>query len=81
MARIQSGGSKSTCGGIYCKKLLEVQYVHSYLLDKHPLQIDIPADLLLYCDSLLIERVLTNLLENVVKYTVSQTKLGIKSYG
>lgn len=37
MARIQSGGSKSTCSGIYCKKLLEVQYVHSliYLINTH----------------------------------------------
>lgn len=81
MARIQSGGiqvnlqwnSLQEIAGSAVRSL-------SYLLDKHPLQIDISANLLLYCDSNLIERVITNLLENAVKYTASNTELGIKAY-
>ncbi len=80
MARIQSGGIQVNLQWNLLQEIAgSAVRSLSYLLDKHPLQIDIPADLLLYCDSLLIERVLTNLLENAVKYTASQTKLGIKA--
>ena len=80
MARIQSGGIQVNLQWNLLQEIAGSAIRSlSYLLDKHPLQIDIPADLLLYCDSLLIERVLTNLLENAVKYTASQTKLGIKA--
>lgn len=81
MARIQSGGIQVN---LQWNSLQEITGSAirslSYLLDKHPLQIDIPADLLLYCDGNLIERVITNLLENAVKYTTSSTKLGIRAY-
>ena len=38
-------------------------------LDRHHLSLDVPADLpLVWCDGILIERVLVNLLENAAKY-------------
>jgi two-component system sensor histidine kinase KdpD len=45
-------------------------------LKEHPLTVNIPDDVpLVYCDGLLIGQVLTNLLENAVKYTPPGTPL------
>jgi len=79
MARLQSGELKprkdwqsveEIAGGAL--KALETA------LKRHPLRLDIPADLpLIRCDAVLIERVLVNLLENAAKYTVPGTMVGI----
>lgn len=80
MARIQSGGIQVNLQWNSLQEIVgSAVRSLSYLLDKHPLQIDISADLLLYCDSNLIERVITNLLENAVKYTEFNTRLGLKA--
>lgn len=47
-------------------------------LTGHPLNIQIPPDLpLLFCDGVLIERVLVNLLENGCKYAGDGVTIGI----
>lgn len=78
MARLQSGGINPN---LEWQSLQEITgsavRTLDYLLNNHPLSIDIPADLLLYCDGNLIERVLINLLENATKYSDDNTPMGI----
>ena len=80
MARLQSGGIQPN---LEWQSLQEITSsavrTLDYTLHSHPLDIDIPADLLLYCDANLIERVLINLLENAVKYSHEDTPIGIKA--
>ncbi len=47
-------------------------------LEEHPLTVSVPADLpLVFCDAVLIERVIVNLLENGCKYAGENEALGI----
>ena len=51
------------------------------LLDGRPIKTDLPADLpLLQFDTVLIERVLVNVLENTAKYTPAGSAIGIHAY-
>ncbi|HGI5213287.1 TPA: two-component system sensor histidine kinase KdpD [Providencia alcalifaciens] len=80
MARLQSGGIHPN---LEWESLQEITSsavrILDYTLNSHPLDIDIPADLLLYCDGNLIERVLINLLENAIKYSDNDTPIGIRA--
>lgn len=50
------------------------------LVASHPVQIDIPEDFpLVEIDSILIERALSNILENAAKYTASATEIRISA--
>lgn len=47
-------------------------------IDDHPLEIDVPTDLpLIRCDSVLMERVVTNLVENAARYSPAGTAVHI----
>lgn len=49
-------------------------------LCNHPLRLSLPSELpLIYCDAVLIERVLINLLQNAAQYTPSGTVIGINA--
>lgn len=78
MARLQSGSIQPN---FEWQSLQEITgsavRTLDYTLHSHPLSIDIPANLLLYCDGNLIERVLINLLENATKYSDKDTPMGI----
>lgn len=51
------------------------------LLTRHHLSLDLPADLpLVEIDSVLMERVLCNLLENAAKYTPEGSQIEVKAY-
>ena len=56
-------------------------HVSGALLQGHPLEVKLDADLpMLYLDSVLIERVLVNLLENASKYTPKGTPIWIQAH-
>ncbi|WP_166266539.1 two-component system sensor histidine kinase KdpD [Providencia sp. M-27] len=80
MARLQSGSIQPNLAWESLQEITSSAVrTLDYTLHSHPLEIDIPADLLLYCDANLIERVLINLLENAVKYSHNDTPIGIRA--
>ena len=80
MARLQSGSIQPNLAWESLQEITSSAVrTLDYTLHSHPLEIDIPADLLLYCDANLIERVLINLLENAVKYSHDDTPIGIRA--
>lgn len=81
MARFESGG-------IHLKRewqpLEEVVgaalQARAWLLTRHQLALDLPSDLpLVEIDSVLMERVLCNLLENAAKYTPADSRIEVKA--
>ena len=80
MARLQSGSIQPNLDWESLQEITSSAVrTLDYTLHNHPLDIDIPADLLLYCDANLIERLLINLLENAVKYSDEDTPIGIRA--
>ena len=71
MARLQSGNVKINRDWQPLEEVIGVALQsRSQLLSRHTVRIQLPADLpMLYYDSILIERMFCNLLENAAKYT------------
>jgi two-component system sensor histidine kinase KdpD len=60
----------------FCKLVRAVLQAHAYLLQNHQIQTHLPKDLpAFYFDATLMERVLSNLLENAGKYTPSGSEI------
>ena len=79
MARLQSGGVTLRRDWQSIEELVGSAIASlETALANHPLELVLPADLpLLFCDGVLIERVLVNLLENAAKYTPVGTRIGV----
>jgi two-component system sensor histidine kinase KdpD len=81
MARIQSGGFNLRKEWQSLEEITgSTLRLQEITLSPHHIEVDIPADLpLIYCDASLIERVLSNLLENAHKYAGVNANIGIKA--
>jgi len=84
MARLNSGEVKLRLEWHHLQDLVgaSLQHLHAYLLD-HVLVTHIPFDLpLIEVDAVLIERVISNLLENAVKYSPkgARIEIGVKEH-
>lgn len=81
MARIQSGGIVPTLAWESLQEIIgSALRSLEYALKSHPTKINVPAELLLYCDANLLERVIINLLENAIKYSAENSPIGIDAY-
>lgn len=70
MARLQSGKVQLRCEWQPLEEIVGASiYVLGNALSLHPVQVKIPADLLVQVDAVLMERVFCNLLENAKKYS------------
>jgi two-component system sensor histidine kinase KdpD len=79
MARLQGGAVKLNHGWQSIEELVgsAIESLGS-ALDGRPIETDVPATLpLVWCDAVLIERVLANLLENASKYTPPASRIAI----
>lgn len=82
MARLQSGEVKLRKGWQSIEEIIgEVLNGLRLALQKHHIEIRIPDDLpLVQCDGVLIERVISNLLDNASKYTPHGGKILLESW-
>jgi two-component system sensor histidine kinase KdpD len=81
MSRLQSGEIKLNKEWLVFEEVVGTSLAQLEIqLRGRPVRVDVPADLpLVFMDALLIERVLTNLLENTVKYTPPGTAVEVSA--
>ncbi|WP_240141351.1 DUF4118 domain-containing protein [Nitrosomonas sp. HPC101] len=81
MAHLESGKFQLHCEWLPLEEIVgSALAACTSLPERHPVEVQLAEDLpLLYLDAVLFERVLTNLLENAVKYTPAGTAIRISA--
>lgn len=81
MARLQSGSVRLRCEWQPLEEVVGASIRHSEpALGDHQVELQLPADLpLLHIDAVLMERVLSNLLENAAKYSPAGSRIRLSA--
>jgi two-component system, OmpR family, sensor histidine kinase KdpD len=80
MAQLDARQVQMHFGPISVRDLVEeARATCSWVEDQHPLQVDVPKDLEVRADPAMLEKVLSNLLENAAKYSASGTPITISA--